>query len=94
MSSNLRIKKENEFRKEIEIFDVARKRFEEKFKEFKSNTELKREWLLERTDSWHKMEENVVFNNYIYDVEEYNSKMEDLLNELTNIGELPINEAI
>ena len=94
MSSNLRIKAENEFRKEIDLFNTARERFAEKLEDFKQNTELKREWIDERSEKWHENEDNDAFNTYVQEVEEYISNMEDLLNEVCNGNELPINEAI
>ena len=93
MSNNLRIKAENDFRKEISIFEDARTRFEEKFNVFKEHTELKREWIDERSEKWHENEDNDAFNTYVQEVEEYNSTLEDLLNELSNL-DLPENEAI
>lgn len=91
MSSNLRIKQEAEFRKAYDTFQQAREKLQEQIVIFKEHTELKREWIDERSEKWHDVEENDQFNTYVQDVESYIDELEDLLTEIENL-ELPTNE--
>lgn len=82
---NIKIKGEEAF---IKLFNKTFSEipnFREEFETFKAGIEEKRDWVDERSDKWHQVEENDLFNAHLIEVEQFVDTLESLLNEIEEL---------
>lgn len=89
--TNIKIKKEEEFKELYKKFiDISD--FRAKFDEFKKGILEKREWVNERSEKWHNVDENHIFNSHLAGVEEFLDNLESNMNELEGLEYPETNE--